>query len=234
MTTASNPARRVLILGANGRFGLAATQAFVDAGWDVLAQVRRDPAPGMPSGARVIAVPVTDVDRLVELAAGAQVVVHALNPTYTHWAAQVMPLGRLGMDIAERLGARFALPGNVYNYGAGMPAMLDADTPQAATTRKGRLRVELEAEMRRRAPRLPSVILRGGDYFGSGAGNWFDLVIAKDIAKGRVAYPGSTQLPHAWAYLPDMARALVALCELPALPAFADIPFAGHTLTGGS
>ena len=233
MTTPS-PTRRVLVLGANGRFGLAAVQAFAAAGWDVLAQVRRAPAAAMPANVRCIAVPVTDVDAIVALAAGAQVVVHALNPHYTRWSAEVMPLGRLGMEIAERLGARFALPGNVYNYGAAMPPLLAADTPQWASTRKGRLRVELEAEMRRRAPRLRSVILRAGDYFGSGEGNWFDLQIAKGAARGRLSYPGATGLAHAWAYVPDMARALVGLCEHAALPDFADIPFAGNTLTGSA
>jgi nucleoside-diphosphate-sugar epimerase len=226
------PARRVLILGANGRFGLAAAQAFAAAGWDVLAQMRRDPAPGMPSSVRCITLPVSDVDGLAALATGAEVVVHALNPHYTRWAADLMPMARQGMDIAERLGARFALPGNVYNYGAAMPPVLAADTPQWASTRKGRLRVEFEAELRRRAPRLRSVILRAGDYFGAGTGNWFDLVIAKGAAKGRLAYPGTTTIAHAWAYLPDMARALVGLCERADLPPFVDIPFAGHTLTG--
>ena len=35
----------VLVLGANGRFGLAATRAFAAAGWRVLAQVRRETWP---------------------------------------------------------------------------------------------------------------------------------------------------------------------------------------------
>ncbi|MEP6505730.1 MAG: epimerase, partial [Betaproteobacteria bacterium] len=224
--------RRVLILGANGRFGLAAAQAFAAAGWQVLAQMRRAPADGMPAGVRCITAAAGDVDALVAQAVGAQVVVHALNPHYARWATELLPMARQGMDVAERLGARFVLPGNVYNYGAAMPPLLAAGTPQWASTRKGRLRVELESELRRRAPRLRSLILRAGDYFGSGTGNWFDLVIAKDAAKGRLAYPGTTSLVHAWAYLPDMARALVGLCELAELPAFADIPFPGHALTG--
>ncbi|MGZ5276739.1 MAG: hypothetical protein ACXWCU_12555, partial [Caldimonas sp.] len=51
-STASRPT--VLVLGANGRFGLAAAQAFDAAGWTVLAQVRRDAAPGMPARARLL------------------------------------------------------------------------------------------------------------------------------------------------------------------------------------
>jgi len=225
--------RRVLILGANGRFGLAAAQAFDAAGWQVMAQVRRAPADGMPAGARIVALPTTDIDGIVAQAAGADVVVHAINPKdYTLWAAELLPLARQGMDIAERLGARFALPGNVYNYGQGMPGTLNARTPQWPSTGKGRLRVQFEDELRLRAPRLRSVILRAGDFFGAGNGVWFDQVIAKGIAGGRLAYPGPRDVQHAWAYLPDMARAMVALCELDTLPDFIDIPFEGATLTG--
>jgi nucleoside-diphosphate-sugar epimerase len=235
MTDQATPQRqrRVLVLGANGRFGLAAAQAFAAAGWDVLAQVRRAPVAAMPARARVVALPLDDVDGIVAHAAGADVVVHAVNPSdYTRWAAELLPMARNGMDIAERLGARFALPGNVYNYGAAMPATLTPRTAQWPSTNKGRLRVQFEDELRLRAPRLRSVILRAGDFFGSGSGVWFDQVIAKGAAKGRVAYPGTTTLAHAWAYLPDMARAMAGLCGLDDLPDHADIPFEGFTLTG--
>ena len=231
--TASRRQRRVLILGANGRFGLAAAQAFDAAGWEVLAQVRRAPAAGMPTRARIVALPTTDIDGIVANAAGADLVVHALNPSnYTLWAAELLPMARQGMDIAERLGARFALPGNVYNYGAAMPASLNARTPQWPTTNKGRLRVQFEDELRLRAPRLRSFILRAGDFFGTGSGVWFDQVIAKGAARGSLAYPGPRDVTHAWAYLPDMARAMVGLAELDELPDHVDIPFEGYTLTG--
>jgi hypothetical protein len=59
------------------------------------------------------------------------VVVHAVNPIYTRWDAELLPLFRQGLAVAEALGARFMLPGNVYNYGSGMPALLDEDTAAA-------------------------------------------------------------------------------------------------------
>jgi len=118
--TSTEP-RTALVLGANGRFGAAAVQAFAASGWRVLAQARR--APGrLPAGARHIGIDLADREALVDAAAGARVVVHAVNPPYTRWDAEVLPLARRGMDVAERLGARLLLPGNVYGYGAGMPA----------------------------------------------------------------------------------------------------------------
>lgn len=235
MTTPLVPStpRTVLILGANGRLGLAAAQAFDRAGWQVLAQVRRAPATGMPAAAPVLAIEPGDTDALVRAAHGASVVVHALNPLYTAWARDALPLARCGMTVAERLGALFMLPGNVYNHGTTMPPVLAPDTPQRPDTRKGRIRCDIEAEMAARPGR--SVVIRAGDFYGGdGTGSWIDLVIARSIARGRLTYPGPLDRPHAWAYLPDLARVFVAVAERAEhLPLHATLHFAGHTLTGG-
>lgn len=232
MTTATRPT--VLILGANGRLGLAAAQAFDAAGWQVLAQVRRAAMFGMPARARLVRAPVNDLQALSAIAAGAQVIVHGLNPPYTRWASEALPLALAGMDLAQQLGARFMLPGNVYNFGTHMPALLRCDTPQQADTRKGRIRVAMEAEMRRRcaAGTLRATVLRAGDFFGAGTGSWFDLVIAKGIGSGKLVYPGPLDLVHPWAYLPDLAQGFVAAAQAEGLPSFANLHFAGHTLTG--
>ena len=139
----SDPSRTVLVLGANGRFGLAAAQAFAAAGWRVLAQVRRDAAAEMPAGAELVRAPLAALADGTALAAlpPVGVVVHAVNPVYTRWDEEALPAAHAGIDVAERLGARFMLPGNVYNYGAAMPAVIDESTPQHPTTAKGRIRV---------------------------------------------------------------------------------------------
>ena len=119
----------VLIIGANGRFGSVATHAFQAAGWTVLAQTRRPPLRPLV-GVRAMQASLDDVDALAREAEGAQVVVYAVNPPYTQWAAQALPLARTAMDVAQRLNACFMLPGNVYNFGAAMPPLLLEDTPQ--------------------------------------------------------------------------------------------------------
>jgi nucleoside-diphosphate-sugar epimerase len=221
----------VLVLGAAGRLGRAAAVAFAAAGWTVLAQARRDQA--WPTGCRAIGTPLADTAALAAQARGARAVVYAVNPPYTAWPTQALPLARHGMDIAERLGASFMLPGNVYNFGEQMPARLDEATPQRPSTRKGRIRCELEAELEARSHRgLRSVVLRAGDFFGAGNGSWLDLVIARSIASGKLVYPGPLDVPHAWAYLPDLARAFVAAAAQPGLPVHARLHFEGHTLTG--
>jgi len=102
----------VLIVGANGRFGSVATQTFYAAGWKVLTQTRRPPLSQL-AGVRAVQASLDDVDALAREAASAQVVVYAVNPPYTRWAAEALPLARRAMDVAQRLNACFMLPGNV-------------------------------------------------------------------------------------------------------------------------
>ncbi|MFM2066941.1 MAG: hypothetical protein RLZZ584_1850 [Pseudomonadota bacterium] len=236
--TQSNHPRRVLVLGARGRFGAAAVQAFAAAGWQVLAQMRRTGA-DLRRGAQALTVPLADTAGLAHAAAGAQVVVHGVNPVYTRWRSELLPLAAQGMDVAARLGATFMLPGNVYNHGSTMPARLDGHTPEHADTVKGRLRVALEAELARRATAegLASVVIRAGDFYGAGRGSWFDLVITKSLDQGKLVYPGPLDVMHAWAWLPDLARAFVAVAgQATARPhdwrGLTRLQFAGQAVTG--
>jgi nucleoside-diphosphate-sugar epimerase len=222
----------VLILGANGRLGASATRAFAAAGWHVLAQARRPPTT-LPPGARHVGLDIADADGLARIAAGARAVVHAVNPPYTRWKTDLLPLAHQGMDIAQRLDARFMLPGNVYGFGAGMPPVLDEDTPERPTARKGVLRRDLEAAMAARAAQgLQSVVIRAGDFFGAGTGTWFDLVVLASMARGKLVYPGPVDVPHAWAWLPDLARTFVAVADAPLDQPFTRLHYPGYTLTG--
>jgi nucleoside-diphosphate-sugar epimerase len=230
----------VLILGARGRLGMALTLAFARAGWRVLAQARPGkPAPeNLPTEVRWLALALTDRAALTAAAAGAQVVVNALSPSnYTDkaWRREVPGFMEVALELSTALKATLMLPGNVYNYGSTLPPRLDEHTPFAADTGKGRIRVALEERMRGAAetggPR--SIVIRAGDFFGSGTGSWLDLVMATKLRRGEVSLPGPVDLPHAWAYLPDLAQTFVRVAERRLqLPAFATLHFQGHTLSG--
>ncbi len=233
MTTAPT----VLILGARGRFGQAAARAFADAGWQVVGQMRPGGAALPMTGVRWIEADPADPAALAAQARGAAVVVNALSPVYTHkvWRREVPRLTQAAIAVTRELGATLMQPANVYNFGAELPAQLREDTPQVAVTVKGRLRIESEAQIRRAAAAgaIRAVVIRAGDFFGSGEGSWLDLVLAKDLRRGRFTYPGPLDLPHAWAYLPDLAQAFVRVAQVrERLPAFETLHFAGHTVTG--
>jgi nucleoside-diphosphate-sugar epimerase len=160
------------------------------------------------------------------------VVLHALNPPYTQWQTQVPVLAEAAIAAVRASNATLLLPGNVYNYGAGMPAVLDETTPMHPSSRKGALRVELETHLRDAGIR--TIVLRAGDFFGGGSsGSWFDRVIIRYVDQKRLTYPGPLDVVHEWAYLPDLAAAMVPLAEARAqFDAFESFGFAGHAVTG--
>lgn len=225
--------KTVLVLGARGRFGLAAARAFAAAGWRVIGQLRPGAETSQAAGIEWRGIDLQDTGALVAAAAGATVVVHALNPrAYTNaaWQAEAGPMLASAINLCRALGATLMLPGNVYNFGRDMPALLHEDTPQHAHTVKGRVRMAMEQQLA--ASGVRAVVIRAGDFFGSGRGSWFDLVLAKQLAKGRFTYPGQGQVSTAWAYLPDLARTFVAVAErADRLAPFEVLHFAGHSLT---
>ncbi len=226
--------KTVLILGAKGRFGRSATTAFAAAGWQVRAASRRGDAQAGPQ-IRAVAVDARDRAAVIAAAKGADVIVHALHPPYTDWAAELPTL--TGNVIAAGLasGATVMIPGNLYNFGPQAGAVLREGAAQPPVTRKGALRVQMEQNFAEASARgLRTVILRGGDYIeGVKTGNWFEDHITPKAHRGIFSYPGRMDAVHAWAYLPDMARAMAALADRRAdLPPFAAIGFEGYSLTG--
>lgn len=139
------------------------------------------------------------------------------------------------MACAQGLGATLVLPGNVYGFGARMPALLREDSPQRPTTPLGAVRVQLEDRLRDACAQGPlrALVLRAGDFYGgTGQGTWLER-LAQDLPAGRLRWPGPLDVATPWAYLPDLARALVLLAaQRETLAPFEVLHFAGHQATG--
>jgi nucleoside-diphosphate-sugar epimerase len=125
---------RVLVLGAAGRLGSKAAEAFRAAGWSVTVLVRPGGAARAPSRIRVVEVHALDYDAVAEAARGADVVLHALNPAYPDWSRLALPLAYSAINAAETAGATLLFPGNLYNYGSPTPATID-ETSRCAPPR---------------------------------------------------------------------------------------------------
>jgi nucleoside-diphosphate-sugar epimerase len=207
--------KTALVLGASGSFGGQMVLALQAAGW----QVRR-----FRRGQDMVAA-----------AQGVQLIVNGLNPPgYHDWDRLIPEITAQVIAAGRASGATLLVPGNVYPYGIE-PGPWGPQTPQRPTSRKGRIRAEMEASYRNAAqtggPRC--ILLRAGDFLLPQAPQLLmNRVILSKVAQGRITAMGATDALHAYAYLPDMARAAVDLVALgDALPAYADIPFAGHNFT---
>jgi nucleoside-diphosphate-sugar epimerase len=229
-----SPHPRILVLGAAGQLGRAAAQAFRTAGWSVASLVRGSSGSAIAPGSELIDVDARDTMAVVEAARGADVVLNALNVPFTQWTSSALPLTETAIAAARENGATLVFPGNLYVYGAKIPAIVDETTPIDPISRKGEIRAAIEARLRAAADEGTRVIvLRGGDYFGAGSGSYFDRLLVRDIASGGLTYPGPLDVVHEWAYLPDLAEAMRRLVEArAALPPFAQFGFPGHAVTG--
>ncbi|WP_382322934.1 NAD-dependent epimerase/dehydratase family protein [Hydrogenophaga sp. UC242_53] len=208
MPSSSSPAGTVLVLGGRGRLGLAAVQAFARDGWRVLAQMRPGAQAPTVAGvqwlAQAVDTPqaVADLVARVRQAGGATVVVHALNPNqYTRpaWERENGPLLQSGMAVARALAATLMLPGNVYNFGQGMPAVLLEGAPYRPTMAMGRVRTEMEERLEAATQRgeLRAVIVRAGNFYGQGQGTWLDRAMLTGIRRGKLVFPGPLDVRNA-------------------------------------
>jgi nucleoside-diphosphate-sugar epimerase len=225
---------RVLVLGAAGRLGHKAAQAFRDAGWTVASLVRPGSAARAPAGTEIVELHALDHAAVCTAARGADVILHALNPLYTDWSRQALPLAYSAISAAETTGATLLFPGNLYNYGSPLPPVIDENTPMRPSSHKGQVRVAIEDRIAEAAERgVRTIIVRAGDFYGGGHGSWFDLVLAKEAGRGRITYPGPLDVAHEWAYLPDFASTLLRVAAIrQTLPQSSSFGFPGHAVTG--
>lgn len=207
--------KTVLILGSHGKIGSHSAQAFESAGWEVR-RFRRG------------------VDSLKAAATGVDVIVNGFNPPgYRNWATSIPRYTTEIIEAAKASGATIIVPGNVYVFG-DCGGTWDANTPHRATTRKGRIRIDMETAYRQAADEgVQTIVLRAGDFLDPNRdGTLMGQAILREIAKGRIASLGDPSARHAYAYVPDWARAAVMLAEMRnTLSTFEDIPFPGTTFT---
>lgn len=186
--------KTALILGATGGIGGEVAAALSHCGWRITA-LHRNPAKTARNSAMTwIQGNALNPQDVVRAAQGAALIVHAVNPPgYRNWSRWVLPMLDSSIQAARASGARILLPGTIYNYGPDAFPILREDSPQQPLTRKGKIRAEMEARLRRAADTgVRSLIVRAGDFFGPRAGNnWFSqgLVQPGKPVKS-ISYPG--------------------------------------------
>ena len=219
-------------MGAGGRFGYAAAEAFRDAGWRVRSLVRPGKAAFAARGTEVVEVVTRDA--AVEAARGCAVVLNALNPMITMWRRDALAHAYAGIAAAEANGATLLFPGSVWNYGrehAGGARREHADAPDHAQGPDAR--GDRAAHPRGLRPRHARDRAARGRLFRRRA----RLVVRPRGGQGtganRITYPGPENVMHPWAYVPDLAETAVRLAERrEEFGAFETFGFPGYAVTG--
>lgn len=226
--------KQALVLGATGGIGGEMARLLLARGWKVKALHRApEKVTQAGDGMEWVSGDAMERDDVVNAARDVQLIVHAVNPPgYRNWGTLVLPMLDNTVAAARASGARILLPGTVYNYGPGAFPNLHEDSPQHPVTRKGAIRVELEARLKAASQEgVRSLIVRAGDFFGPNAGNsWFAQGLVKPgVPVKAISNPSAPGVGHQWAYLPDVAETMLRLVERgDALPVFASYQMQGH------
>ncbi len=201
-----------VIVGA-GPVGSATAQLLADAGHQVRLVTRSGSGPDHAGIERVRA-DATDVEELVRLATGAEVLYNCANPEYHRWLTDWPPLAAAFLAAAERTGAVLVAMSNLYGYGPVDHPMVESD-PFLATTVKGPVRARMWEDMAaaHAAGRIRATEARASDFYGPGVtGSHLGDQMVPPVLKGKTARViGNPDTRHSWTYVPDVARTLVAI-----------------------
>jgi nucleoside-diphosphate-sugar epimerase len=232
--------KTALVLGVTGSVGREIATALLGRGWRVLALHRNPASVTRPlDGVQWIKGDVMQRADVIESARGVDLIVHAVNPPkYHNWRGLALPMLENTIKAAHAHGARIVLPAPIYNFGPGVGPLLKESSAQCPPTRKGAVRVEMEILLQQASLYgVRSIVVRSGDYFGPGAGNsWLTQGMVRAPRRLRtVYYPGPFDIGHSWAYLPDLAEAVLRILERPSpLDNFEVFHFRGHWFERGA
>jgi nucleoside-diphosphate-sugar epimerase len=175
---------------------------------------------GLPEGARFAPCDVLDPESIVRATRGSDQIVVAVGFPYEGKVWREVWPKTIGNFVAacETTGARMVFVDNLYMYGPQteplvetMPLTSYGAKPAA---RSAATRIWMEAAA---AGRARVAALRAPDFYGPNVGLAFlgDTTIG-NLAKGKAAFfIGSPDIPHDYAYVPDIGRAIVTMLDAP-------------------
>ncbi|MER5688120.1 NAD-dependent epimerase/dehydratase family protein [Streptomyces sp. NPDC002205] len=206
-----------VVLGA-GPAGTTLARELVDRGHPVRLVDRAGGGAGGGAaieGVERFAADVATADGARAAVEGAAVVYHCVNVGY-HLQVDVMPrIQEAVLAAAEAVGTRLVVLDTLYPYGETHGAVMTEDSPWNATTRKGRMRAELDARYlaAHTEGRLRVVLGRSADFVGPGVLNSTlgGAVFPAALTGGAVPALGDIDLPHSYTYIADVAAGLATL-----------------------
>src|SRR5271157_3295427 len=202
-----------------GPVGRATAGRLLSEGREVVVAQRRAPR-DLPKGAAFAPCDALDREAVVKTARGADQIVVAIGFDYSGivWR-EAWPKAMANFVAAcKATGARMVFIDNLYMYGPQTAPLVET-MPLTSyglkpAARSAATRVWMEAAAGGRA-RVAA--LRAPDFYGPGVGlSWLGDTAIGALAKGKAAsFIGSPDIPHDYAYVPDIARAVTTLLDAP-------------------
>lgn len=210
------PADLSVVLGA-GPVGQSVTQQLVADGRPVRVVTRSGKAT-VPDGVDVVAADVADANSAKEACRGAAVVYSCVGLGYGGWPTIWPPMMAGMLAGAESSGARFVFMDNCYMYGPVNEPMRE-DMPLTNYGNKPATRARLTTmwQVAHDEGRVEAVSVRASDFYGPGVEQAAlgALTFGRIVANKSAQVVGDPDQPHSFAYVPDVARALLTIADSP-------------------
>ncbi|UXI77271.1 NAD-dependent epimerase/dehydratase family protein [Streptomyces vinaceusdrappus] len=205
------------VLGS-GPAGTALARELVRRGHRVRLVDRKGDGPAV-EGVERFAADVSTAEGARAAIGAAAVVYHCVNVGY-HLQTEVMPrVQEAVLAAVGETGARLVVLDTLYPYGETGGAVMTEDSPWQATSRKGRMRAELDERYlsAHREGTARVVLGRSADFVGPGVLNSSlgAAVFPAALTGGEVAGLGDIDLPHSYTDIRDVAAGLATLGERP-------------------
>ncbi|MBD2752771.1 NAD(P)H-binding protein [Spirosoma validum] len=208
---------QILVLGATGSIGYAVTANLLARRLPVTILVRnRAKAEALFSEQSTLTIVEGDVQDsalLSRISADKDFIFHGINYPYNQWFGNMDTATQKIIDAAAQNQATIVLPGNVYNFGNTKEPIREDSRPNPCS-RKGRLRVEIEAMLENAATtgRCRVVNVRLPDFWGPNVLNEGIKPIFENALTGKaLPWIVNADIPHQSVYTKDAAEIIARL-----------------------
>ncbi|MBC3792818.1 NAD(P)H-binding protein [Spirosoma utsteinense] len=216
-TTLTNPSIDTLVLGATGSIGYAVTANLLARQLPVTILVRnRAKAEALFPDAPTLTIVVGDAQDaalLNRVAIGKTHIFHGINYPYNEWFGNMDTVTQKVIDAAGHQKATIVFPGNIYNFGNTRELIREDSSPNPIT-RKGQLRVEIEAMLERaaKAGKCRVLTVRLPDFWGPNVLNAGIKPIFENALMGKpLPWLLTADVPHQAVYTNDAAEIIARL-----------------------
>lgn len=203
------------VVFGSGPVGRAVVGELVGRGVRVRVVNRSGEVGGLPGGVEVVGGDAANRGFAREAAAGAGVVYSCVGVAYERFVEEFPRLQAGVLEGAAGVGARLVALDDCTLYGPAGGKPLTEGRPYLATTARGRVRGRMAEELLRahEKGRLEVAIGRAADLFGPGVGEAvMGARVFRPALEGEAApVLGDPDALHTYAWVPDLARALVML-----------------------
>jgi len=201
---------KVTVLGATGGLGRNVVDAALARGHSVRALVRSKSS--LPPSVTLISGDASDLEKVKE-ACAAEVVFFCVNPPFSEWARAFPPLLETAIAAARANGARLIFPGNVWIYGEVEPgAVIDESRSPSPSSVRGKLRASMEETLFTSG--VDARLVRLPEFYGPSVVTLTARIFRAVLEGKRLLWPGPLDRELEFVFMPDAAKALMAVAEL--------------------